>query len=127
MIADTTTYAASPMIAATASRNARSESTANSIVGATLYHKDRGKKLTVKYNTYHFVKCADESGSTALYTPEELTASPVPLAVLKNDLRADIDSPSPVRAWFKTPEDSNSDAYDLKTMLADILKRIESI
>lgn len=98
-----------------------------SIVGATLYHKETGKKLTVKYNTYRLVKCADESGSTALYLPDELTARANPIAALKNDLRAAIDSPSPVRAWFKTSEDSNCDAYDLKTMLADILKRLESV
>ena len=96
-----------------------------SLVGETFYHKETGKKLTVKYNTLVYVKCADENGSTALYFPDELTASPNPLAALKNDLRAAVDSPSPVRAWFKA--DSDCDEYDVKTMLADILKRLESI
>lgn len=96
-----------------------------SIVGATLFHKETGKKLTVKYNTYRLVKCADESGNTTIYLPNELTARANPLAALKNDLRAAVANPSPVRAWFKA--DSDCDEYDVKTMLADILKRLESI
>lgn len=95
-----------------------------SIIGTTLYHKNTGKKLTVKYNTPFFVKCVDESGNTALYTSDELTARGNPLTTIKNDLRAAIDSPSPVHAWFKV--DSDCDEYDVKTMLADILKRLES-
>lgn len=93
-----------------------------SIVGATLYHKDTGKKLTVKYNTYRLVKCTDEDGNTALYVPDELTARADPLTALKNDLKAAIDGSCTVRAWLK----ADCDEYDVKTMLADILKRLES-
>lgn len=93
-----------------------------SIVGATLYHKDTGKKLTVKYNTYRLVKCVDESGNTALCLPNELTVRADPLTALKNDLRAAADSQDPVRTWFK----ADGDEYDVKTMLADILKRLEA-
>ena len=95
-----------------------------SIVGATLYHKDTGKKLTVKYNAYRFVKCTHEDGSTALYVPDELTARANPLTALKNDLKAAVDGSCTVRAWLK--EDSDCDEYDVKAVLADILKRIES-
>lgn len=93
-----------------------------SIIGTTLYHKETGKKLTVKYNTPFFVKCVDEDGNTALYLPDELTARANPLTALKNDLRDAIDGSCTVRAWLK----EDCDEYDVKTMLADILKRLEA-
>lgn len=102
-----------------------------SIVGATLYHKETGKKLTVKYNAYRLVKCTDEDGNTALYLPDELTARADPLAALKNDLRGVLDSSKPMCAWFKVSEENctaceHIDECNVKTMLADILKRLES-
>lgn len=93
-----------------------------SVIGTTLYHKETGKKLTVKYNTSFFVKCTDEGGNTSMYAPDELTARANPLTALKNDLRAAIDGSCTVRAWLK----ADCDEYDVKTMLADILKRLES-
>lgn len=104
-----------------------------SLVGATLYHKETGKKLTVKYNTSCFVKCSDESGSTALYTPDGLTARADPLTAIKNDLRAAVDDPTPMCTWFKVPEDVSCPSCEhlgkcgTGAMLADILKRLESI
>lgn len=95
-----------------------------SIVGATLYRKETGKKLTVKYNTYRFVKCTDESGNTTIYLPNELTARANPLTPLKNDLRAAIDGSDPVRAWLKADSDCE---YDVNAVFADILKRLESV
>lgn len=102
-----------------------------SIVGATVYHKETGKKLTVKCNTYRLVKCTDESGNTTIYLPNELTARADPLMALKNDLRAAIDSSKPMCAWFKVSEENCTDCEHIdecsvKTMLADILKRLES-
>jgi len=96
-----------------------------SIIGTTLYHKETGKKLTVKCNAYRLVKCIDEDGNTALYVPDELTARANPLTALKNDLRAAVDGSCTVRAWFKA--DSDCDEYDVQAVFADILKRIESI
>lgn len=94
-----------------------------SIIGTTLYHKKTGKKLTVKYNMPFFVKCVDESGNTALYTSDELTARADPLAALKNDLRAAVDGSCTVRAWLKADSDCE---YDVNAVFADILKRLES-
>lgn len=94
-----------------------------SVIGMTLYHKETGKKLTVKYNTYRLVKCADENGNTTLYLPDELTARADPLTALKNDLRTVIDGSRTVRAWLK--EDSDCE-YDVNAVFADILKRLES-
>lgn len=104
-----------------------------SLVGATLYHKRTGKDMTVRYNTPVYVKCADESGITALYLPDELTTRVDPLTALKNDLRAAADSSRPICAWFGMEDDLDCTACghrgecNLRGLFSVILKRLEAI